>query len=462
MSISVTARAMRKDLEAIEYKWGKIPLENMKSTIYSIIYDRINNVSIYHQNSKNDKAFKEKENTEVQWFDELVKTVKTLKDEKDTEACHKLFKNFMEDTTIKYLGSEALNGDLDRFPVCLSKYIEGTRIIQGSLPSVKQEINEIISKKFKPAKKEPINTLVFSNFKSYLNFVAPEKTPDFNFKKYGLYLKHDKRLFENGFEKIMPYDLKNSKVSLSFDMAIMDGIKLDDCCTDPFCSADSLLSYKNHFLFLFRHIKKDAPIIVTLNAYYLKKDTILFLSNYIDNIAVHYNKDGNIIIISGTKKGIRTPSPKDFNNVISDIIIGELRPFNEVIEFLNNTENDIIFECLYYDEKTIIDMISRNSAKAFIVEDKILEDMQLKNKTSKISPPLPLNPGQIGLVLVSGHMDGLVDADGDTPHLISGNVFKKQDRNVTNEDDAVITKKTSYYSTLITIVDNNGDFMLIS
>ena len=266
------------------------------------------------------------------------------------------------------------------------------------------------------------------------------------------------------FEKIMPYDTKNTRVGLNFDMAIMNGINSSLFITsDPFNDkTEKILNYKNYFLYLFRHLRKDAPIIITLNARGLEKDTILFLSNYINNISMHYSKNGDIIIVYGTKKSIRTPNPKDFNDIISGLIVGEMKTPNEIVEFINNSDKEVLFECLYYDESTIINMLAESSSKVFTLEDKILEDIKIKKRETKISPPLPLNPGQIGLVLVSGHMDGLIDADGTTPHLISGNVFKKQDINVTEEDQNTVTKYTSYYSTLITVVDNKGNFKFIS
>lgn len=461
MAISATMRLLKNDLKSIEYKWGKIPLENVKSAIYSLFFEKIKGVACYHKNKKN---LRDKEDLEIKWYDEFINTVKLLRDEKDTESCHKIFKDFIENTTMRYLGLEALAGDYYSVSTNLLSRMEINSDIKDALSLIKYEISDILEKSFKAAKKEPVNVLVFSKPELYLNRIVPNNNSSFNFRKYGIYIDHNLDAGTEDFEKIAPYDTKNIKLGLNFDMAIMNGVDPSTSIGfDPFNDKiDKICNYKNYFLYLFRHLRKDAPIFITLNAYALEKDTILFLSNYIDNISAYYSKHGGIIVIYGTKKAIRTPNPKEFNDVISGLIIGEMKAFDGTIEFLNNSEKEMIFEYLYYDENAIINMLSKASSKAFTLEDKILEDMQLKKKESKITPPLPLNPGQIGLVLVSGHMDGLVDADGDTPHLISGNVFKKQDMNITHEDQDTVVKYTSYYSTLITVVDNRGNFKFIS
>lgn len=461
MAISATMRLLKNDLKSIEYKWGKIPLENIKSAIYSLFFEKIKGVACYHKNKKN---LRDKEDLEIKWYDEFINTVKLLRDEKDTESCHKIFKDFIENTTMRYLGLEALAGDYYSVSTNLLSRMEINSDIKDALSLIKYEISDILEKSFKATKKEPVNVLVFSKPELYLNRIVPNNNSSFNFRKYGIYIDHNLDAGAEDFEKIAPYDTKNIKLGLNFDMVIMNGVDPSTSISfDPFNDKiDKIYNYKNYFLYLFRHLRKDAPIFVTLNAYALEKDTVLFLSNYIDNISAYYSKHGNIIVIYGTKKAIRTPNPKEFNDIISGLIIGEMKAFDGTIEFLNNSEKEMIFEYLYYDENAIINMLSKASSKAFTLEDKILEDMQLKKKESKISPPLPLNPGQIGLVLVSGHMDGLVDADGDAPHLISGNVFKKQDMNITHEDQDTIVKYTSYYSTLITVVDNRGNFKFIS
>ena len=460
MSTSATMRLLKNELNGIEYKWGKIPLENVKSAVYSAFYDKIKGIACYHKNKKTSNS----NNLEIQWYEEFIKVVKLLREEKDTNVCHELFKDFIENTTMKYLGLEALSGDFYGISINLLDYIENNFNIKNALILSKYEILEILEKNFKPMKKEPINVLVFSKEDTYLNSVTPNNNSNFNFRKYGLYMKRNPGFSIDDFEKIMPYDTKNTRVGLNFDMAIMNGINSSLFITsDPFNDkTEKILNYKNYFLYLFRHLRKDAPIIITLNARGLEKDTILFLSNYINNISMHYSKNGDIIIVYGTKKSIRTPNPKDFNDIISGLIVGEMKTPNEIVEFINNSDKEVLFECLYYDESTIINMLAESSSKVFTLEDKILEDIKIKKRETKISPPLPLNPGQIGLVLVSGHMDGLIDADGTTPHLISGNVFKKQDINVTEEDQNTVTKYTSYYSTLITVVDNKGNFKFIS
>lgn len=467
MSISATMRLFSNELKNIEYKWGKIPLENVKSAIYNAFYYSIRGVPSYH-NIQSKKLFTNQSDLkqlEIQWYNELVNTIKLLRDEQNTEKCHEILNNFVENISIKYLGVEAMNGMSSSYQLNLLDYNVFQNDLDKSMSLIKEEIGEIIQKHFKPMKKEPVNTLVFSKVNKYLDRLLPENIENFNLKKYGIFLNHQENTV-NDFVKIIPYDSGNIRVGLNFDMLVMDGIDKSSGNIDPFNDKlDRITNYKNNFLYLFRRLKKNSPIIVILRYYPLEKETILFLSNYIDNLSVHYSKYDNIIIVYGTKKGVRTPSPRNFNRIMASLFTGEIESSDEVFEFINNT-GDILFEYLYFDEKTIINMISENTSKALAVDDKVLEAMNLKEKEDRIRPPLPLNPGQIGLVLVSGYIDGMVDADGDTPHLISGSVFKKHEYTTIEENNETtnetVKKNISYYSTLITTVDNDGNFKIIS
>lgn len=62
------------------------------------------------------------------------------------------------------------------------------------------------------------------------------------------------------------------------------------------------------------------------------------------------------------------------------------------------------------------------------------------------SPPLPLGTGHIALLLASGHLDGLVQAEGKLPHVVRGTSRKHafvSDVTDTENDDGSTTTKTT-------------------
>ena len=62
---------------------------------------------------------------------------------------------------------------------------------------------------------------------------------------------------------------------------------------------------------------------------------------------------------------------------------------------------------------------------------RLFEDRTLNNR--KLSPLLPLNLSQVGLVGASGMMNGLVECD--TPHIIKGRIVKEKKTKIGVEDD---------------------------
>lgn len=76
-----------------------------------------------------------------------------------------------------------------------------------------------------------------------------------------------------------------------------------------------------------------------------------------------------------------------------------------------------------------------------------IDNMKRKNKNAKLaSPPLPFNTGQIGIVLTSGCLDGIVEENDTNCHIVKGQVIKYVDE-ITDFDSAenttTITKITS-------------------
>jgi hypothetical protein len=62
------------------------------------------------------------------------------------------------------------------------------------------------------------------------------------------------------------------------------------------------------------------------------------------------------------------------------------------------------------------------------------------------SPPLALGMGHIALLLASGHLDGVVEPDGQPPHVVRGTARKHEfvsDVTETENDDGSTTKKTT-------------------
>lgn len=67
-------------------------------------------------------------------------------------------------------------------------------------------------------------------------------------------------------------------------------------------------------------------------------------------------------------------------------------------------------------------------------------------KTTLPSPPLPLEIGHVALLLASGHLDGVVQPEGKSPHVVRGTARKRQFvsdvSEVDNPDGSTTTRTT--------------------
>ena len=78
-------------------------------------------------------------------------------------------------------------------------------------------------------------------------------------------------------------------------------------------------------------------------------------------------------------------------------------------------------------------------------------------------PLLPFNIGQLGLVLTSGCLDGIIDEGDGHCHLIKGKVSKKSDieRNY-NDNSEVEVQETISNRVEINVVLPNGEFKTLA
>ena len=99
------------------------------------------------------------------------------------------------------------------------------------------------------------------------------------------------------------------------------------------------------------------------------------------------------------------------NTVCEDIYAVESTPLEIVFRGFNVTREDV--------DKFINSNESNIKKNAKTINDKLCNNDILGYK----NPIMPFSPGQLGLALVSGYIDGVVE-DGDAPHVIKGTVEK--------------------------------------
>lgn len=109
----------------------------------------------------------------------------------------------------------------------------------------------------------------------------------------------------------------------------------------------------------------------------------------------------------------------------------------------------------FYTEVECSGFAARSSA------NQILRPVR-RQQVSEISPPMSLTRGHIALLLASGLFDGIVEPEGEKPHVVRGSVSKVKKSDVSREDGKVIERISEQITLTIRTADLAGVHTLTS
>jgi hypothetical protein len=84
--------------------------------------------------------------------------------------------------------------------------------------------------------------------------------------------------------------------------------------------------------------------------------------------------------------------------------------------------------------------------QAMLAESSLRTHLTTLPEVPMASPPLALGIGHVALLLASGHLDGVVEPEGQPPHVVRGSSHKHEyvaDESETENPDGTTTKKTT-------------------
>jgi len=181
-----------------------------------------------------------------------------------------------------------------------------------------------------------------------------------------------------------------------------------------------------------KYVREDGIVIIVMPYYRLYKDICLLLSKNLKNLQIRKlenEESSDLIVLMGQK-----PLEKQLDKRIYEILrnlndIKEIESLKEhsmnSIQFKPNCLSIDLFRGSILDEFEIINMLKNSKIK-----NKFWKQQDTNNKLDKETKPLlPFNIGQIGLVLTSGSLDGIIEEENGSKHIIKGRVIKKTDSN---------------------------------
>ena len=233
-------------------------------------------------------------------------------------------------------------------------------------------------------------------------------------------------------ERIIRGNLKGCRISNNaFDIIIS--------CPKLFADLKNNMSmsmlYKNErkeFNQMFSYLRSGGIMIFVLPYFRIHEDICKVISSQFEKVQIikgydDYEKENGLVYIIGQKK-----DKKDFNLDIYNKLrrccnYDSIKELNEIetIKYTLPTDNRQIelFKGSMIDEVELLNIAQKSGCMDNFFEKQKVD----KIGDTEIKPLLPFNIGQIGLVLTSGCLDGIIQEDEENCHLVKGRVVKTSD-----------------------------------
>lgn len=289
-----------------------------------------------------------------------------------------------------------------------------------------------------------------------------------NFETYGIedsdyYAKQAK---ENN-TRILKGTFEGSRISNNVFDILIDNLKFKNDLEDNMIGGSLYKQEKRELNNIFRYLRDGGVAIFTIPLYRLYKDICLILSKQLEDVHIFTgsSEENNhqIVYIVGKKNPIKTPRTEVYDLLRASTDFSKINSAEEELKDVKYTLPDLalsldIFKGSRIDEEELLD-IAQNSG--------CIDEFFDNQKTEKLSetkkqPLLPFTIGQLGIVLTSGCLDGVIDEGDGHYHLVKGRVSKKIDRDrVVNENEVEETEIVSN-RVEINILLPNGDFKTLT
>ena len=207
-----------------------------------------------------------------------------------------------------------------------------------------------------------------------------------------------------------------------------------------------------------RYLKPGGLLIFNIPFYGLNPGFKLFLSKNLKNITVFKNasglrKDIKFVTVMGIKS-INFAYGDTFH-WLNNLTYSTLPDHPTVSYDINLPEVKLsMFRGSILDEDELTDIVLTDG-----LYDEFYKSIEDQREEEDKSPLLPFNIGQVGLILSSGSLDGIVNEGGGVQHIIKGMTIKETDNNTehTVENGRTIVQSTETIRNKVQITALGGD-----
>ena len=230
-------------------------------------------------------------------------------------------------------------------------------------------------------------------------------------------------------------------------------------------------STENEYIInVFKYLREGGVAITLIPFTRLSEENCKMFSRYLKNIQIFRAneldfKDIGLVYVIGQKKKLRNVEPDEYIKLRSCCLISNIKEFN--IANLKDYSKYIlprafididIFRGGILDDKEIESIFKTSTLKEKIYESQVYKPIYKEEK----QPLLPLNLGQLGLVLTSGCLDGIVDEGNGFAHMIKGRVEKRILQKKIDDNDTIKNVSTTINKIEINILMPDGEMKVLS
>ena len=217
---------------------------------------------------------------------------------------------------------------------------------------------------------------------------------------------------------------------------------------------------KNMLKQTYKFLKPQGLLIYTVPFYRMYNDMWYFIAKNFSNVSViSHDTTDKLITIYGIKEHNKKYS--ETLNELLNLEYGSLERYSSIeYHVYSNPENEVqLFRGSVIDIHELTDII--NNDGLYNEFYKTFDDSKQKKDTS---PLLPFNLGQIGLILTSGELDGIVEEIPGVNHVIKGMTVKTVDSEEIkdSQNNTVTCKNTISNMVQLNAFTADGDFISIN
>lgn len=322
-----------------------------------------------------------------------------------------------------------------------------------------------ITRCLKETMKEIRNTRCIGNRKLNLffpNIKNQDASKDIDREIFNIYASSENERIYSKLKGKVDYRILGSlimgaRISNNFDVVVS---------TPSFLTNDNRSIEKAEILNVMRYLRNGGLFVLVLPYAYFSDDLLMILSKrFINTDFAVIDKESSTVMFTGTKAEFKNnnDSSVDYHNLLSyiDKDYDELVRENNKIDFSKYCVPEVEAEIAFFrGSKISKEEMCNYCSESGLVDDFLNEEETIEVKDTR--PLLPFNIGQVGLVLTSSQLNGIVNDENGIPHLIKGMTVKDTNRSEEHIGDEIKSTEIVANRVQINIMSADGEIIKIS